>query len=415
MSDSSPPLYVRKLSAIERYNLVINEIVRYNVDAVLEGSGELDLEQWRRAVKIAAEANPGTRVRLKSFLGFAKWVDSGITPEVELVSAPEWDGLSEAGTEFMQSKFDVLNGGPVCDIKLLPGNPARIVFRGLHGAMDARGLTHFIEDILRVLNGEQPIGSRATITDREIRLEHQDKITATPPPATDAIPAMPVVPPQSDKIRYIWRRVTVSKNVTNILPKMAVFLAAQARKHASGDVAFTIPVDFRGLRHDVASTANLTGYLRISVTPEDKPRDVMRRINEQIRQYADCISPGYLNVLPWMPIKLLTKSLADKASDLLHTTNGELPTGGIVSLGHFKAEALSYPGFTALRGFGIPGSVGKLNVVIHNYSDGMEVIFSTPESYNREGQLDALIEQFLETFDPDAVRNQNEQLSTTSA
>lgn len=395
---TTPPLYRRKLSAIERYNLVINSIFRYNVDGIVEGEGELDLEQWRRAVAIAAAANPGVRVRLKSFLGFCKWVDSGIPPSVEVVNAPEWDGYSERGTEFMQDRFQPKAGGPICDIKLLPGSPARIVFRGLHAAMDARGLTWFGNDIFRILRGEEPLGSPDTITDLDIRLQHQDSVNHQEPEKMQCIPVMPPRPRDDHSINYIWRRVRIPAKMSNALPKMIVFLAEQARQHTSGDVAFTVPVDFRGLRQEARSTGNLTGYLRIVVEPGAKPKEVMRAINQQIRDHVDCYNPDYIKVLPWIPIGVLESLLAKKAHRLIYTTNDELPTGGVVSLGHFEQDTYSFPGFRARSAFGIPGSVGKLNVVLHNYSDATEVVFTTADGYNTEGQLDALIDAFRSTF-----------------
>lgn len=70
--------YERKLSGVERFSMAVNAIHYYNVVGVAIGSGSIDAVDLRRAIETAAQANPGMRVRLKSFLGFAKWVDSGI-------------------------------------------------------------------------------------------------------------------------------------------------------------------------------------------------------------------------------------------------------------------------------------------------------------------------------------------------
>jgi hypothetical protein len=398
MSDNKQR-YERKLSALERYNLVINEVVRYNVDGVVEGSGELDVDKWRRAVAIAAEANPGVRVRLRSFLGFSKWVDSGIAPTVEVIDAPNWDGCSEAGAHFLEDKFNPLRGDPVADIKLIPGNPARIVFRGLHAAMDARGHSQFTTDVFRVLQGKEPVGSRATITDLDIRLMHQDKVKAESAQLSSCIP--PLAPPSTpeDSLRFIWRRVQLPRIVADRLPKMAIYLANHARRIKAGDVAFTIPVDFRTLRHQVNSTANLTGYIRVPVGPDDRPNDFLQALTREINDYADCRNSDLLKKLPWFPIALMKKTLAKNAARMTYTENKDIPTAGIVNLGFFDAKALwSYPGFDARRGYGIPGGVGKLNVLLHTYRDGTDVVFATPEGYNRQGQLDALIEDFKTAF-----------------
>lgn len=145
--------YARRMSATERFSLAINELYRYNIVALAEGHGNITRQELQSAVDIAAERNPGARVRLKSILGFTKWVDSGIAPVVHETQAPQWDCFSERGATFMEGSFGTLDGKPVCDLYLLPGETTRIVARVLHAAMDARGLQHFIKDIFRVLRG----------------------------------------------------------------------------------------------------------------------------------------------------------------------------------------------------------------------------------------------------------------------
>ncbi len=392
-SEKSKPVYVRRLSSSERFALAIDELYRYNIVALAEGQGPLTRKELQTAVNLAAEKNPGARVRLRSFLGFSKWVDSGVAPEVKEIQAPDWDCFSDHGTDFMEEGFCPMEGGSVCDFFLIPGNTTRIVARVLHAAMDARGLQHFIKDIFRVLRGETPTGSNSTLTDMDITSKFQEKIQFT----RKEMNCIPILTPSSHdplKMKYVWRRVNLNKNIGNLLPKTAVFLAYHARKHNAGDVGFTIPVDLRGLREEVISTANLTGYLRIKVEPDDTPMTVMQQINQNIRGYADCITPTIMKWVPWIPVSLLTRDLRKKTEKLLYQTTNELPSGGIVSMGMFKPEEFSCPQFLATSCIGIPGSVGKMNVVIMNHVDHTEVVFSTPEAYNQEGQLDQMICEF---------------------
>lgn len=396
MSSMSTPRYERKLSPTERYSLVINELYRYNVIAIAEGEGDISLERLRDAVERASAANPGARVRLKSFLGFSKWVDSGIAPVVQEIQAPEWDGFSERGAEFMDGAFTPLNGGPICDVTLVKGQPLRIVFRVLHAAMDARGVQHWAKDIFRALRGEALVGSNSTLTDTDVVEKHKQSIAETP----ERHSCIPIIPPSGGErgpLRYIWRRVKIDKNLSNLMPKMAVFLAQYARRQGEGDVGFTVPVDLRGLRaDDVASTANLTGYLRVFVKPEDNAKNVMQRINQSVRNFADCFQPEALKIIPWLPVSLLVNKLRKDADRLLYTVTEDLPSGGLVSLGMFKAEEYCCPGFTATSCVGIPGSVGKMNVAILNHPDHTVLMISTPAAYNQDGQLDTLIEDFRE-------------------
>jgi hypothetical protein len=400
MTSDNPKPYTRRLSGLERYSLAINELYRYNIDAIAEGTGNISLEELQNAVTLAAEANPGARVRLRSFLGFSKWVDSGIAPIIKEIEAPEWDCYSERGSDFLEEGFHPRQGGPVLDGFLIQGNPIRIIFRVLHAAMDARGLQHFAKDVFRILRGEPPIGSHSSLTDVEVTSKFTDKIKDVPAEAV----CIPVLSPSSGshRMHYVWRRVILNKNISYMLPKMAVFLAQHGRKTnqgTEGKVGFTIPVDLRGLREDVVTTANMTGYMRVYIAPEDTAKMVMQQINQNVRNYVDCALPNILKKLPWVPIALMLHQMRKGVDKALYETNKALPSGGIVSLGMFKPEEFSCPQFKATTCTGIPGSVGKMNVVIMNYTDHTEVIFSTPEAFNMDGQLDQMISEFKQYFE----------------
>lgn len=385
--------YSRRLSASERFALAINELYRYNIVALAEGVGTITRQDLQRAVDAASAQNPGARVRLKYFLGFTKWVDSGISPEVKEIEASNWDSCSEKGCDFLETGFHPLDGDPVCDFFLIRGETTRIVARALHAAMDARGMQHLIKDIFRSLRGEPLVGSHSELTDTDIALRFQDKIQATRKEMT-CLPILKLEGPKPADLRYIWRRVALNKNIGNLMPRIAVFLAQYARKDRTGDVGFTIPVDMRGLRADEVSTANLTSYLRIKVDQKDTPMTVMQQINQGIREYADCIISPLMKSLPWVPIAWIVRDLKKNVATLLYEPTAALPSGGIVSMGMFKPEEFSCPSFTARTCIGIPGSVGKMNVVIMNHVDHTEVVFSTPAAYNTNGQLDAMIKEF---------------------
>lgn len=399
--------YERKLSGIERFSMAINEIYRYNVDGLAVGSGGIDIDELRKAVSIAAQANPGLRIRLKSFLGFTKWVDSGIPPEVKEVSVPLWDFNSEQGADFLQERFSPLAGGAVANVILIHGkNKTGVIFRGLHAAVDGRAIMHWAQEVFRAMRGEPLIGGESTLVDFEVAERFRDKFAATdsgaPNPAVPPTPIyMPVVPPSSttdSELRYMWRTVAISKRITTILPRAAVYLARYARRQGEGAVGFTVPVDYRGLRVDANSTGNLTGYLRIHVSPEDTPKTIMQQLNRQIREYVDCRFPLMAKPLRWVPMRMLVRKLNKNRDAVLYTPNSELPTGGLVSMGHNDLASYSTPTFTCERSVGIPGSVGKLNVVAVNCSDTTYVTFSAPKNYNRDGQIDQLIDDFVAEF-----------------
>lgn len=410
MMDKRFVRYERKLSGIERYSLAINEIYRYNVDGLIIGTGELTIEELRYAVAAAAKENPGMRVRLRAFLGFAKWVDSGIPPEVWEVDAPDWDFRSERGAEFLQKRFEPLSGTPIADVILVRGkNKIGVIFRGLHAAVDGRGMMHWIHEVFRALRGENLLGAHAKETDFDVAVKFREKclpdkkITEKKQAKEkEAAPIyMPVVAPSeqgSAELHYMWRTVAIPKRITTILPRAAIYLARYARRQGDGVVGFTVPVDYRGLRVEASSTGNLTGYLRIHVGAEDTPKTIMQQLNQQIREYLDCRLAIMANPLRWIPLKSIVRKLSKNMDKVLYTQNADLPTGGLVSMGHTERHNYSGANFSGECLIGIPGSVGKLNVVAINYPETTYVTFSAPKNYNCDGQVDRMIDDFAAEF-----------------
>lgn len=398
--------YSRPLSGMERYSLALNEVYRYNVVAVVEGSGSIDECALRAAVNSAAAANPGVRVRLKYFLGFSRWVDSGIAPLVHVRNAGNWDYRSEHGAGFIHDRFDALNGGPIADIYLVIGEKICVVFRALHAAMDGGGMSHWMAEVFRALRGDSLSGSQCVLADFDVARRYRTHIKkaankTNPSNAAQSIcyfPGLPISAKRDVQLRYVWRVVRIPKQIYNILPRLAAFLCQYARRYTDGQIGFTVPVDWRGLRIDANSTANLTGYLRIQLDTTDTPRSVMQNIARQIRDHVDCQAP--LNALStrWIGVRRLAKKLDKNIAHLLYEANTYLPTAGLVSLGKLDIHSYDAPGFCAEQLVGIPGSVGKLNIVAAVMPTETVLTLSTPANYNHEGQVDDLARTLAEAF-----------------
>lgn len=393
--------YVRPVSGLERYSLVLNEVYRYHVEGIVEGRGHVDPVLLQAAVDLAAAANPAIRVKLRGFLVFSRWVDSGIAPKVRELPLSDWDGNSEQGTAFLDQRLDVLHGSAIADVLIVPcrDGKTRIVFRTLHAAIDGRGFMHWVAEVCRAMRGEPLQGSDSRLTDLDIQDQYKDQIE--PEPAAAPSMCIPVLAPDTDNrepLRYVWRRVVVDHSISQLLPRMAVFLADWARQRESGDVGFTIPVDYRGLRTEEMGLGNLTGYVRLTVAPGATPRQLMLQLGGRIRAKADCRQFPGIRQLLWLPVRFMLRQLLPKVDAIVHTVTPALPTGGIVSMGNSTAATYAFPGFDATMLYGIPGAVGKLNVVFLNYPDSTVVSFAAPASYNQRGQLDELIAAFQHNF-----------------
>ncbi|SEQ05590.1 hypothetical protein SAMN04488038_103210 [Solimonas aquatica] len=393
--------YSRRVSALERYSLVLNAVYRYHVDGVLEGQGEVSPQKLQEAVNRAAAANTGIRVRFRGFLAFSRWVDSGIAPQVRVMPLSDWDGASEQGAPFLEEKLAPRRGMPIADVLLVPcrDGATRIVFRTLHAAIDGRGCLHWIGEVCRALRGEPLLGSDSRLTDLDVQEQYKAQIPTepeTPPPA--CIPVLQPSPQEHLPLRFVWRRVIIDRNVSNLLTKAAAFLAQWARRQQTGPVGFTIPVDYRGFRVQEMGVGNLTGYVRLSVDEQATPRSLVQQLNQRLKAFADCRQFPGVRVLFWLPVWFMTRQLRPKIDAILHTVTPALPSGGVVSMGNVKAEQFHFPGFTATRLFGIPGAVGKLNLVFINYPDHIAACFAAPAAYNHDGQLDELVAAFRQHF-----------------
>lgn len=386
---------------MERYSLVINLLYRYHVDGIVEGAGQLDPQQLQQAVDRAAAANPAIRVRLRGVLGFCRWVDSGVAPRVRVFPVSEWNGSNEEQAPFLNERLDARRGGPIADVLLVPcaDGMTRVIFRTLHAAIDGRGLMHWVREVFRAMRGEALEGSGSSLTDLDIQAEYADKITEEPPAAPSA--CIPVLHPgdaNRQPLRYVWRRIIIDKNVSQLLPKAATFLANWARRNGSGEVGFTIPVDYRGLRTSEMGIGNLTGYFRLSVPQDATPRSLMLQLAQRVRAYADCRQFPGIRKLLWVPVWWMVRGLKKQADGFLYAVTPALPTGGLVSMGNLDAQHYSSPGFECRMLYGIPGAVGKLNVVFLNYAKFVVVSFAAPAAFNDRGQLDELASGFRQHF-----------------
>ena len=134
---------------------------------VLEGEGDLVLKDWQNAVVGAVAAYPAIRLICKGHLGFTRWVNEGPLPHVELIENHHWNGISSEGAPFAQRTLS-LREGPCAEIILLPGSPARVVFRTHHALMDGMGMLIFIEAVFQALRGEEITGNNTSVSIKEL-------------------------------------------------------------------------------------------------------------------------------------------------------------------------------------------------------------------------------------------------------
>lgn len=398
--------YIRRLSGLERYSLALHGAYRYHVDGIIEGIGTVDPVALQAAVDRAAQANPAIRVRLRGALIWSRWVDTGVAPRVRVFPTADWDGDSEHGAPFLDEKL--VPRRAVADVLLVPcrDGRTRIVFRTLHAAIDGRGCIHWMLDVCRAMRGDPPLGSASRLTDQAVQEAYAERLAPETEPRQ--APCIPVLAPpdpgsRATPLRFIWRRVLLDRDVPQLLTKTAVFFAEWARRREPGEVGFTVPVDYRGLRTQEMGIGNLTGYMRLRVPEGSTSRSLVVQLGQRLKAYTDCRKFPGIDVLHWVPVWWVLRKMRPGINAALYEVTPALPSGGIVSMGSLKAPDFSFPGFTAQRCYGVPGAVGKLNFIFINFPDHVCAIFGTPAAYNDGGQLDELVEAFQQHFAPPAA------------
>lgn len=213
----------------------------------------------RAAVARTAEVHPGVCVRPAGRLRGQRWAIDGPPPRVVRVEAPPWDARSERDAPFLQTPLTP-GRGPVCEVVLVPrgggGGGAHtqyIVIRSHHAALDGMGTRLFIEDVLRCLDGETPLGAEAGPTfDLDLARSRAPGPRREPP--ADAV--APTGPATRGLSGGTWRRVTLPALPSPVLPRVLRALEAVS---TPGPLRVGLPVDLRRYAPDLRSSANLTG------------------------------------------------------------------------------------------------------------------------------------------------------------
>ena len=365
-------MYKRSLSFNERFFLAADRITPpFCNQMIYEGEGTFDENKWRHAIDIASTANPGSRVTLRGALSFSRWVDSGETPRLRIVDGSEWSGMGDIGAPFLQEYLDPYKG-PSCEVVLIKGDTARAAFRTHHAVMDGRGTIHWAEDIFRVLRGEEPLGSDSTLTDYELAMS-LNKEGRYPPPQEFIAPTGIA---EGDKGGVTWKRIRLDGKFKNLLPRVAIITAQEARRHNKGKVRLTIPVDLRQRKPGLRSTGNLTNTIYIEIPEDATAETVSKDIDWQIENLCDCRMYHREKLMNYVPIRIIIREtkkiiLEKHAAGLYHNS------GIISNLGKLDMNKFSGGGFKAASWFAVPpcqeivpffmvlaGSAGFVNLTV---------------------------------------------------
>lgn len=383
-------MYTRRLSFNERFFIATDRVTSpFCNQMIFEGTGKIIREQWINAVTLASRANPGSRVILKGMLSLSKWVDIGKSPRIRFIEGSEWSGDSDEGATFLQDHLDPFTG-PTCEVIIISGDTTRIVFRTHHAVMDGRGTLHWAADIFRVLRGEKPLGSDSSITDYELAMKFTRE--GRYPPPQEFIAPMGTAVNGENGVR--WKRKFLTGSFKNLLPRLAVQVAAESRRHAVGKVRLTIPVDLRQRQADLKSTGNLTNTIYIEIPVDATPCSVADEISWQIDNKYDCMIYHREMLMNYVPIKIIENKLK-KIIKEKHAVGLYHNSGIISNLGKLDMEQFSGGGFNANSWFSVPPcqEIVPFFMVLAGTSGFVNLTAGMPRALASHGRLEEFIEK----------------------
>lgn len=386
-TENSPPRFERKVSPIERiFTLLARIDPPFSNQMVLEGTGAFDLQQWRKAVAAACEANPGSRLIHKGRFTWARWVDTGIAAPIRHFDGSDWSGEGSEGAPFF---FDAIpfKTDHSCEVVLIDGDPLYVAFRTLHATMDGIGTMLWAQDIFRALRGEPLVGSSSTITDDDLMAQSQYKAKLVHKPKRCLAPAGAM---QGDSLGYVWKRTRLRGRFSKLLPQLAIAIARETRKQGPGDVRLNVPVDLRRRMPGEISTANLTRRIVLDVSPQDTVETIQEQINDRL---ANLIGDSKLTKLVcYAPLGWIETAFKWARRRNLRTGLFR-STGSISNLGRLPVESFRGGGFEARSGFFIPpGTEAKpFFMTLAGFDGGVEMIVSMPTSLASNGRLERFI------------------------
>ena len=367
----------RDVSIASRLWLVAHELCPpFANQVIVEGHGRFDSEEWIRAIKLASDANPGSRLVLRGHMGMSRWVDSGQTPPLRMIDAGDWDGCSSEGSPFLEKSF-FPRRGPMAEVVLIQGDPLRVAFRSHHALMDGRGTVFWAEDIFRVLRGESPLGSDTAITENDL-LNISNQKLSTPLQHNYIAPTGRVI---GDEPGIIWKRTRIRGRYPRLLIQIMLLTAREAWKHGSGPVRLGIPVDLRARREGLRSTGNLTNALFLEITPDTTLESLDAELASRLREQRDGQLTWEDKIIAHVPLFVLNRALKAETRRS-HRTGNYRFSGFVSNMGRFSMEGLSGGGFNAEMYWAVPVCTESIpfSLVLSGAGDSVDIVLAMPRA-----------------------------------
>lgn len=370
--------FTRPVSPTEWFYLAAESLV---IQLVVRGEGTTDGTALRRAVAVAGDACPGSRLVRRD----RRWVDSGQAPPVR-----EIPSIDEDRFESPELRRPLSADGPTCEVLVQADG---VVFRAHHAVMDGRGVLRWAREVFRALRAEPPVPARAEITDFGL----VDRFGG----GRSVRPLRSRSPFSGRGKGFLVRRRTIAGIHPALVAKLAAVITEfSGHRHTS----HLVPVDLR--RHDatIDSTANLALPIFLDARAGQDWRVLDKHLLAALFERRDLMS-GTERLATRLPIELLGRTLRVLGA-VSARLDRNLATAIISHFGKVDLAALSTEGFTASTAYALPvhAPFTPLSLVVTECAGRTEITLCCADGMDIERQAGALLDQIEEMLSPGAVR-----------
>lgn len=395
--------YYKKTSNSERFYQVCEKIAPpFCIQMMVEGKGNLSLEELAEAIKEVSNVNQGTRLILKKTKLKQYWQDSLIPPPIRVVDEECFSQFNQLNSVMNNSKNPYLYNrldiktGPTCEVLLIKGKTIRILFRALHSLMDARGLLFWVEEVFRYLNKEPLLGTNTKLTDTECykMFEQNSKVKKVP---LGARTPSPLGKRNGNENHYLWGRRRIYGNYHTLVSQLAFLLTQESYKHSNLPVSFMIPADLRNKENNFQSTGNLSSPMYINVKKEDSWFDIYAEIINIVKENRDKQVDKSEALVHYIPVNFLA-GLLDRYLKSIYKKDAYLFSVALSNLGKINIKKFSNANFLCTNAMFFPVDLPgfSISVISVETPEFVELFLSAPDFIANNGRLEKLMESLEE-------------------
>jgi len=381
----------RRLSTPEYYHAAIGAS-RRTLDGprytayFIRAQGMLSAAQWQAALDRVAALHPGTRLRLRGRLWWARWSSDGAPPRLRMIEDCPWDTTSSAGAEFIDATPLPLRHGPNIELVVarLRDGSSLLVLRAHHAVADGMGAVHLLHELFRALRGEPLLGSNAAFSDVDLMLGVGAKHSTSRHIKTSWLTGAPAGAEMGDD----WRRISLGAPGKNLLGRVAEAMAEFAHRHSELPALFAVPVNLRRHRPGLLATTNFSNMLFVPLSRGEGAERFTQRLKEMLAQRMETVYPRVLDVFRMLPFSWFDRMLSRTPQN--YRSKAPLETAVISNLGRWDAADFSCPGFQADHAWVQPLG-GSCFSTLTCMGERVEMTLNLPRVLSSNGRFDELV------------------------